>query len=281
MEGSIKLKKVIIVTGASSGIGKATALQFIKEGHSVYGAARRLNYMGEIVAAGGKAVALDITNRAQVQTQIQNIIETEGKIDVLVNNAGYAVYGPVEEISYEQAIQQFDVNLFGLAEATKAVLPAMRNRENGTIINVSSIGGKIYGPLGAWYNASKFALEGWSDCLRLEVKQLGIDVVVIEPGVVNTGFAKAMDQNFADDSGSPYKELKDIVLRMMENTSNPGQYSKPALIAKTISKAVHAKNPKTRYVVGKMAWQSLLARKLLSDKAFDKMFLRIVKNYAK
>ena len=117
------MKKVVIVTGASSGIGKATAMQLIKEGHSVYGAARRVEKMKELISAGGKAVAMDITNHNQVHAEIQKIIETERKIDVLVNNAGYAVYGPIEEINYEQAKRQFDVNLFGLAEVTKAVLP--------------------------------------------------------------------------------------------------------------------------------------------------------------
>ncbi|CDF80824.1 short chain dehydrogenase [Formosa agariphila KMM 3901] len=274
------MKKIIIITGASSGIGKATALQLIKEGHTVYGVARRLEHMKELVAAGGKAIEIDVTDHNQVHSQIKKIIEAEGKIDVLVNNAGYAVYGPIEEVSYEQAKRQFDVNLFGLAEVTKAVLPIMRNQQSGSIINVSSIGGKVYGPLGAWYNASKFALEGWSDCLRLDVNQFGIKVIVIQPGVINTGFAKAMDHHL-EDSNSPYKELKQIVAKMMQNTSKPGQYSEPSVIAKTISKAIKSKKPKTRYAAGKMARQTLLARKLLSDKAFDKMFLNMVKNYGK
>lgn len=275
------MKKVIIVTGASSGIGKATALQLIKEGHSVYGAARRVENMSELVSAGGKAVAIDITNHNQVHTEIQKIIKTESKIDVLVNNAGYAVYGPIEEIEYEQAKRQFDVNLFGLAEVTKAVLPVMRSLRSGTIINVSSVGGKVYTPLGAWYHATKHALEGWSDCLRLEVSQFGINVVVIQPGVIKTEFADAMDQKLTEDSSSPYKEMKNLIAGMMENTNNPGQYSEPTVIANTIIKAINSKKPKTRYTAGKMASQTLLARKLLSDKGFDKMFLRIIKNYAK
>ena len=171
------MKKVIIVTGASSGIGKATALQLIKERHIVYGAARRVEKMQDLVSDGGKFIAMDVTNHNQVHSQIGKIIADEGKIDVLINNAGYAVYGPVEEINYEQAKRQFDVNLFGLAEVTKAVLPTMREHKSGTIINISSVGGKIYTPLGAWYHATKHALEGWSDCLRLELKQFGIDVV--------------------------------------------------------------------------------------------------------
>lgn len=275
------MKKVIIVTGASSGIGKATALQLIKEGHTVYGAARRVEKMNDLALAGGQAVEIDVTNHDQVHTEIQKIIKAEGRIDVLVNNAGYAVYGPIEEISYEQAKQQFDVNLFGLAEVTKAVLPTMRSQGGGTIVNVSSVGGKIYSPLGAWYHATKHALEGWSDCLRLEVNQFGIDVVIIEPGVIKTEFAGAMDQQFEGDANSPYKALKQIVAKMMKNTSKPGQFSEPTVIANTISKALNSRKPKTRYAAGKMSGQTLLARKMLSDKAFDKMFLRMVKNFGK
>lgn len=273
------MQKVIIVTGASSGIGKATALQLIKEGHTVYGAARRVEKMNELVSTGGKAVALDLTNQNQVHSEIQKIIKTEGRIDVLVNNAGYAVYGPIEEISYEKAKQQFEVNLFGLAEATKAVLPIMRKQKSGTIVNVSSIGGKVYGPMGAWYHATKHALEGWSDCLRVEVNPFGIDVVIVEPGVINTGFANAMDHKMDVDDGGPYQAFKNAMTNMMKNTSNPKQSSHPSIIAESISKALKSKKPKTRYVAGKMAKQTLLARKLLSDKAFDKMFLRMVKNY--
>ena len=275
------MKKVIIVTGASSGIGKATALQLIKEGHTVYGVARRVEKMNELVSAGGKAVAIDITNHKQVHTEIQKIIETEGRIDVLVNNAGYAVYGAVEEVSYEKAREQFEVNLFGLAEVTKAVLPAMRKQKSGTIVNVSSIGGRVYGPLAAWYHATKWGLEGWSHALRLEVNQFGINVVIIEPGVIKTEFIEAMDHKLGENKSSPYKELEHIVIKMVKNISKPGQYSEPIVIANTISKALNSKKPKTIYVAGKMAKQTLLARKMLSDKAFDKMFLRMVKNYGK
>ena len=190
-------------------------------------------------------------------------------------------YGAIEEVSNEKARQQFDVNLFGLAEVTKAVLPAMRSRKSGTIINVSSIGGKVYTPLGAWYHATKFALEGWSDCLRLEVNQFGINVVVIEPGVIKSEFSDAMDHNLTENSGSPYEELKRVIAKMMANTQNPGQSSEPSVIAGTISKAVNARRPKTRYAAGKMARQSLLGRKLLSDKGFDRMFLATLRNYAK
>ena len=274
------MKKIIIVTGASSGIGKTTALQFVKEGHTVYGAARRKEKMQDLVSAGGKTVAMDLTDQGQVHAEVQKIIDAEGRVDVLVNNAGYAVYGPVEEISYEQAKRQFEVNLFGLAEITKAVLPTMREQKSGKIINVSSVGGKIYSPLGAWYHATKHALEGWSDCLRLELRQFGIDVVIVEPGSIKTEFDEAMDQRFIEDSGSPYKELKHTVAKLMQNAYKPGNYSEPQVIADTISSAIKSKNPKTRYAAGKMAKQTLMGRRWLSDRGFDKMIMRMVKNYA-
>ena len=182
------MKKIALVTGASSGIGKATALQLIKDGYIVYGAARRVEKMNDIISAGGHAIALDVTDYEQVKSEINSIIQKEGRVDILVNNAGYAVYGPVEEITVEQAKRQFDVNLFGLAEVTKAIIPTMRNQKSGIILNISSVGGKIYTPLGAWYHATKHALEGWSDSLRLELAQFGIDVVIIQPGSIKTEF---------------------------------------------------------------------------------------------
>ena len=172
------MKKIILVTGASSGIGKESAKQLIKEGHTVYAAARRIEKMQDIKELGGYPMEMDITNEDDIQRIVDEIIEKEGKIDVLFNNAGYAIYGAVEDITIDEARRQFEVNIFGLASLTQKVLPYMRAKRSGTIINTSSIGGKIYSPLGAWYHATKHALEGWSDCLRLEVKQFNIDVVI-------------------------------------------------------------------------------------------------------
>lgn len=177
--------KVILVTGASSGIGKITSLHLLERGHIVYGAARRVDRMQDIVAKGGHAIPLDVTDGNSCVEAVKRIVKEQGKVDVLVNNAGFALYGPVEEVSLEDAKRQFDVNLFGLARITKEVIPKMRE-SGGTIINVSSMGGRIYAPFGSWYHATKYALEGWSDCLRLELAPFGIKVAIVEPGGFKT-----------------------------------------------------------------------------------------------
>lgn len=275
------MKKVIIVTGASSGIGKATALQLIQEGHTVYGLARRVENMQDLIKAGGNAMSMDVTQHDQVKAVIAEIIKRENRIDVLVNNAGFAIWGAVEDVSYEDAKRQFEVNIFGLAEVTKAVLPRMRNQKSGTIINISSIGGKIYTPLGAWYHATKHALEGWSDCLRMEVNDLGINVVIVEPGAIRTEFGEVLNDNFSKSIDGHYAELGTVIDKVMKSVNDPSQSSPPSVIADVISKAIAASRPKTRYAAGKMAAQTLFFRKWFSDRFFDKTMLNMMTNMAK
>lgn len=275
------MKKIIIVTGASSGIGKATALQLIKEGHTVYGAARRIEKMQELIDAGGYAKAMDITKHEQIKTVIQEILSEQNRIDILVNNAGFAIWGAVEDTSYEDAKRQFEVNIFGLAEITKAVLPIMRRQKSGKIINVSSIGGKIYSPLGAWYHATKHALEGWSDCLRLEVQQFGIDVVIIEPGAIRTEFSEVLEENFTVPENSAYTSMADTMKRVMINANKEGNASTPNEIATVILKTIKVQKPKTRYAKGKMASQTLFFRRYFSDRMFDKTIMRMIRNIEK
>ena len=264
-------KKVILITGASSGIGKATALQLIQEGHTVYGAARRVEKMQDLVDAGGNSLQMDVTVDADMEKGITHIIEKEGRIDVLINNAGYAIYGSVEETSIADARRQFEVNIFGLARVTQLVLPHMREQGSGQIINVSSMGGRIYMPLGAWYHGTKHALEGWSDCLRLEVKQFGIDVVVIRPGAIATEFGDVMLNPLLERSGNgPYKKLAESMAKgVRDSYGNENASSPPSVIAKTISKAVNAGKPKTRYTAGKLAKPLVFVRNYLGDRFFD------------
>ena len=269
------MKKTVLITGASSGMGKATALQLIEEGHTVYGAARRVENMQDLVDKGGFALKMDVTNDESIRQCVEQLVQEQGRIDVLVNNAGYAVYGSVEDVSMEDARRQFEVNIFGLARLTQVVLPHMREQKSGKIINVSSMGGKIYTPLGAWYHATKHALEGWSDCLRLETKQFGIDVVIVEPGMIATEFGEVMFQPMIDRSqGGAYQEWVESYAKSAQETYNkPNATSPPSVIADVISKAINAKKPKTRYVAGKMAKPLMFMRRNFSDRRFDKILM--------
>src|SRR5690606_2418209 len=170
-------KEVVVITGASSGIGKASAIYLADKGFKVYALARRLDKLKELLPYGVDIIVCDVTDKYSRMAAIDTIYQREGRIDVLYNNAGYGLFGPIEDISESDAKAQFEVNLFGLAEMTKLVLPIMRKQKRGKIINTSSIGGRVVSLLGGWYHASKFAVEGFSDALRLEVKQFGIKVV--------------------------------------------------------------------------------------------------------
>ena len=270
------MKKVIIITGAGSGIGKASAFRLVEAGHTVYGADLRLEHMDDLAKAGGHPVLMDVTDHDQVRSEINQIIEKEARVDVLVNNAGYGLWGSIEETPYEKARQQFEVNLFGLAEVTKAVIPTMRKQKSGTIINLSSVGGMIHSPLGAWYHASKFALEGWSDCLRVELMEFGIDVVIIQPGNIKTDFHNEVGKHFTRPNDSPYASLANAITFAQDEIQKPGNSSPPSLIANMISKAVHAKKPKTRYTGGKLARETIFFRKRFPDRFFDKTILRMI-----
>ena len=271
-------KQVVFITGASSGMGKVTAIQLAKEGHVVYGAARRIEKMQDLVAAGGHAIAMDITNADQVKAAVDQVVAEQGRIDVLVNNAGFGLYGAVEDISIDEARYQFEVNIFGLARVTQLVLPHMREQNEGKIINISSMGGKMYTPLGAWYHGTKHALEGWSDSLRLELKQFGIDVIIIEPGVIETEFGSVMADPMMERSGSgPYASLTRAVYRAYTDNYKPGAGSPASVISNTISRAVNSRRPKTRYVVGKMAKPMIWMRKYVGDRIFDAALMMRVK----
>lgn len=272
-------KKIVLLTGASSGMGKETALRLIQEGHVVYGAARRVEQMQDLADAGGYAIRMDVTDDGQLEAGVAQIIREQGRIDVLINNAGYGSYGSVEETPIADARRQFDVNLFGLARLTQLVIPHMRAQQQGKIINISSMGGKIYTPLGAWYHATKHALEGWSDCLRIELKPFHIDVVVIEPGAIATEFGNVMLDPMLERSGSgPYSRIAQAMAKATRNSyDNKGAASPPSVIADAISKAIAADRPKTRYVAGKMARPLIFMRNYLGDRIFDRVISSQVK----
>lgn len=267
-------KSVALVTGASSGIGKEIAKQLLADGFIVYGVARHRDKMVDLQQAGVITLAMDITKETEVADVVTKIQQERGGVDVLINNAGFGSYGAMEDTSLEDARYQFEVNLFGLACLTKAVLPHMRAQQGGKIINISSMGGKIYTLLGSWYHASKHALEGWSDCLRMELAPFGIAVIIIEPGIIETEFGNAMIGPLIRRSGaSAYGDLARRVEAATVRSYTKGNGSSPRLVAQTVAKALRARRPKTRYVVGKMARPLLLVRKWLGDRIFDRIVL--------
>ena len=262
--------KIALVTGASSGIGLSAVKYLLAEGATVYGAARRLERLKAVEEMGGHAVAMDITHDDQITSALAKIKQQHGDVDILINNAGYGSYGSVEELPIEEARRQFEVNLFGLAAVTQKVLPAMRENKYGKVVNISSMAGKIYMPLGSWYHATKHALEGWSDCLRLEVKHFGIDVVIVEPGGINTEWdGIAMDSMKEVSGNGPYSNLAQNMATTFSQTYQGGKASHPDVIGKVIHQAVTARRPKTRYSAGYMAKFSIFSRWLLPDRTFD------------
>ncbi|MEE4000738.1 oxidoreductase [Tenacibaculum sp. FZY0031] len=270
------MKKVILITGASAGMGKDGALRLIKEGHIVYGGARRINKMQDIIDAGGHSIELDVTNIDSIKNAVNTIIRDQGRIDVLWNNAGYSVTGAVEDVSYEDAKKQFEVNLFGLSEVTKAVLPFMREQKSGTIINTSSVGGKIFSPLGAWYHATKHALEGWSDSLRIELKPFNINVAIIEPGGISTEFGNVLYQPLIDRSkGGAYEEIsKKVADSYKANYADPKRLAPTSVVSDVAVRIINSKRPKTRYVVGYMSKTTIFMRWLLTDRMFEKIIVK-------
>lgn len=194
--------KTALVTGASSGIGEATALELQELGYTVYGAARRTDRLAELAERGIRPLAMDVTDEDSLQAGVKQIVAETGRIDVLANIAGYGSYGALEDVPLDEARRQFEVNVFGAIRLTQLVLPHMRTQRAGTVVNVTSMGGKIYTPLGGWYHGSKFALEALSDCLRLEAKPFGIDVVVIEPGGIATEWGAIAADKLEESSSS-------------------------------------------------------------------------------
>ena len=264
--------KVALVTGASSGIGDATARRLAQLGYTVYAVARRADRMAALKERGIRTEPADVTDDATLVALVDKIISETGRIDVLVNNAGYGSYGALEDVPIAEARRQFDVNVFGLARLIQLVLPHMRAQRDGYIVNISSIGGKIWEPLGSWYHAAKFAVEGLSDSLRAEVAQFGIKVIVIEPGAIRTEWAAISAGNLdAASAGTPYRDQARFVSGTLRATEKSRLTSGPAVVADAIGKAVQNPRPRTRYAVGGGARSILFAQRVLTDRGFDRL----------
>jgi len=272
-------QQVALVTGASSGIGAQTARALHDAGFVVYGAARRVERMNELARTGVRTLSMDVTDEASLRGGVDRVLAESGRIDVLVNNAGYGSYGAVEDVPLAEARAQFDVNVFGAAALIRLVLPGMRERRSGTIVNISSMGGRIYTPMGAWYHATKYALEALSDSLRLEVAPFGIRVVIIEPGAIRTEWGQIAADNLRSVSGDgAYHDVAERTATMLAGSSRPdaSMVSDPSVIARTVVRAAKARRPRTRYAVGAGAKPLILTRKVLPDRVFDRLITRVV-----
>lgn len=267
-------QKVILITGASSGIGYDTATRLAKQGHKVYGAARRIDKMQPLKELGVTPIKMDVTDDASMIAGVNAVMEAEGRIDVLVNNAGYGYFGAVENVSMEEARKQLEVNVFGLARLTQLVIPHMRQQGSGRIVNLASIAGKLALYFGGWYHVSKFAVEGFSDALRMELKPFGIDVVIIEPGSIRTDWGVIAADHLAESSkGTVYEQaaLNEANAMNFLYTRAGKLISPPSVIAKAICKGVNRRHPKARYRTGRGSHSLVFLHWLLPSKWWDRL----------
>lgn len=261
------MAKAALVTGASSGIGKMIARELKSAGFRVYAAARRLEHMADLEKDGIVPMALDLTSDESIVACVKSVLSREKSIDVLVNNAGY---GAIEDVPLEEARRQFEVNLFGMARLIQLVTPGMRNNRSGKIVNISSMGGKIWTKFGGWYHATKYAVEGLFDCLRMELKPFGIDVIVVELGGIKTDWGLVAAENLKRISGNGvYAEAANRAADGMIRNYSGSMLSRPELIAKTVRKAVMKRRPRTRYLIGFGVKPMVWTHKIFGDRVFD------------
>lgn len=269
-------QKVVLITGASSGIGMETALLLLSQGYTVYAGARRLASMQKLQAKGGHILPLDVTDEASMIAFVHTAIEKEGRIDILINNAGYGSCGAIEDIPLQEIRSQYEVNVFGLGRMIQLVLPVMRKQNSGKIVNISSMGGRFTSPFGGWYHSTKYAVESISDALRMELLDHSIDVILIEPGMIQTNWGVIAADNIRKYSGSgPYSraagQAADYYTTRYHTLT--GRLSDPKQVAKTIAKAISVRHPRTRYTVGKYARPFVMLKRLLGDSLFQSLTL--------
>jgi NAD(P)-dependent dehydrogenase (short-subunit alcohol dehydrogenase family) len=277
---------VAVVTGSSSGIGLETSLLLARNGIRTYATVHKIDNAHELVDIIEKErntlpleiLQLDVTDENSVKTAIDGIVNESGRIDILVNNAGYGLIGALEDIPMEEVRTHFNTNLFGVIRVIQNVLPIMRRRKKGTIVNISSMGGRIAFPLSSTYSGTKFALEGLSESLNYEVEQFGIKVILIEPGVVRTNFGKSMKKiDKTTEANSPYSKLLEIREATRKERLQTSSISQEE-VAKVILQAIRSAEPEARYVVGEDAKKLLASKNSMTDGEFKKF---MTKNFIK
>jgi NAD(P)-dependent dehydrogenase (short-subunit alcohol dehydrogenase family) len=267
--------KPVLITGCSTGIGRATALRLNADGWKVVATARKPESIADLASAGCQTLALDVTDASSMEAAVSQIEAEHGSVGALVNNAGYSQSGAVESVLLDEARAQFETNVFGLSRLSQLVLPGMREAGAGRIINISSMGGKLVIAGGGWYHATKHAVEALSDAMRFEVAPFGVDVVIIEPGAIKTEFGEtavsAMEKN--DDSG-PYTSFNRAMGQATLDAYEKGPLKllggEPDDVAKKIEKALKARKPKPRYKVTASAHMFMGTRRLMSDRMWDR-----------
>jgi NADP-dependent 3-hydroxy acid dehydrogenase YdfG len=265
----------VLVTGCSSGIGKATAQALVAAGHTVYATARRPATLAELEAAGARTLALDVTDESSMTAAVDAIEAEHGSVGTLVNNAGYGVYGPVEEVAMDDVRREFETNVFGLGRLTQLVLPAMRAAGRGRVVNMSSMGGRFVYPTGGWYHASKYAVEALSDALRVEVAPFGISVVIVEPGLIRTEFESVASGSLSPENArGPYAALRKHADAIMRRSYASRAGADPTAVAEVVKRAVEAGRPRTRYVVTPAAKAQVQLRRLGGDRLWDAVMRR-------
>ncbi len=263
-------QKIILITGASSGIGHDAALALAAHGHKVYAAARRTDLMEPLRAHGIEVLRMDVTDGQSMADGVETILKAEGRIDVLVNNAGYGYFGAVETVSMEEARRQLEVNVFGLARLCQLVLPAMRQQRSGRIVNISSVAGRSVFYFGGWYHVSKYSVEALSDALRMEAKPFGIDVAMIEPGAIKTDWGLIAADHLRDSAaGTAYETDATRWAATLRSMYQSDHLSSPSTVTRAILRAVESRRPRARYRTGRLSGTIVFFHWLLPARWWD------------
>jgi len=276
------VSKAVLITGCSSGIGRATARRLAAGGWTVYATARRPESIADLEAAGCRTLALDMTDESSMVAAARTVEETHGAVGVLINNAGYSQSGAIETVPIEAVRRQFETNVFGLARLTQLVLPRMRDQRWGKIVNLGSMGGKLVFPGGGWYHATKHALEAVSDALRFEVRGFGIDVILLEPGLITTEFGNAAVASMSEVDGPPVDDAAAgadpyAKFNATVGAATQGAYEAPLRllgagperVAKVIERSISKRRAPTRVTITPSAKLAIPSRRLLPDRAWD------------
>jgi NAD(P)-dependent dehydrogenase (short-subunit alcohol dehydrogenase family) len=267
--------KAVLITGCSTGIGRATAEHLAAKGHTVYATARKLESIADLADKGCRTLPLDVTSEESMRAAVETVEQAEGSVGALVNNAGYSQSGAIETIPLDSIRAQFETNVFGLIRMCQLVLPNMREQGHGRIVNISSMGGRLSFPGGGIYHATKYSVEAISDVLRFEVQAFGVDVVLVEPGLIQTQFADTAVETVAEpESDGVYARFNNAVARQTTDAYK-GPLSKlgggPETVARVIEKAITKRRPRTRYMVTPSARLALGQRRLVTDRMWDRM----------